>query len=274
MRILISNDDGIQSPGLAILARVAREYGDVLISAPDVERSSASHSISATHPLRYRKSNPIDGMEAYRVDGTPADCVALGMFHHNDIDLVLSGVNLGTNLGNGMWHSGTIAAAHQAVLLGARGFAFSTPAIGDDPHLEGLAPHIRRVLDLLLPRTEMRFVNVNLPAEPRGIYWARQAIEQYDGEVVPARDPYDRPVYWIAVTQLREHAEGTDMWAFERGYITITPLRVDLTAHSKLPTTPADAVIEFEEHAEPRLIAPSEEREIDKAREAPISRSG
>jgi 5'-nucleotidase len=192
------------------------------------------------------------------------------MFHQPDIDVVLSGVNLGTNLGNGMWHSGTLAAAHQAVLLGVRGIAFSTPAIGDNPQLGSLTPHIKRVLELLLPRTELRFVNVNLPAQPRSIYWVRQAIEQYDGDVVPARDPYDRPVYWIAVTQLRDHAEGTDLWAFERGYITITPLRVDLTAHSKLPS-PADAVVEFEEEHEPRLMAESEELEIEKERTTPIS---
>lgn len=270
MRFLISNDDGIQSPGLAILAQVARGFGDVLVSAPDEERSSASHSISATRPLSYRKSNAIPGIEAYRVNGTPADCVALGMFHQPDVDVVLSGVNLGTNLGNGMWHSGTLAAAHQAVLLGARGIAFSTPAIGDSPEVEGLAPHIKRVLDMLLPRTDLRFVNVNLPAEPRGIYWVRQAIEQYDGEVVPARDPYDRPVFWIAVTQLREHAEGTDLWAFERGYITVTPLRLDLTAHSKMPA-PDDAVVEFEGQPEPRLLAESEEREIERERKTPIS---
>ena len=88
------------------------------------------------------------------------------------------------------------------------------------------------MLDLLLPRTGPALHQRHLPAQPRGIYWVRQAIEQYDGEVVPARDPYDRPVFWVAVTQLREHAEGTDLWAFERGYITITPLRLDLTAHS------------------------------------------
>ena len=271
MRFLISNDDGIQSPGLAVLARVARGFGDVLVSAPDEERSSASHSISATRPLSYRKTRAIDGIEAYRVNGTPADCVALGMFHQPDIDVCLSGVNLGTNLGNGMWHSGTLAAAHQAALLGARGIAFSTPAVGENPELGELAPHIERVLKLLLPRTELRLVNVNLPARPRGIHWVRQAVEQYDGEVVPARDPYERPVFWLAVTQLREHAAGTDLWAFERGYITISPLRLDLTDNAKLPTG-ADATIEFADQPEPQILPESEEHEVDAQRASPISR--
>ena len=232
-------------------------FGDVTVVAPDGERSSASHSISATRPLKYRRTRVIEGIESYRVNGTPADCVALGMFHQSDVDVVLSGVNLGPNMGNGLWHSGTLAAAHQAALLGARGIAFSTPAVGESPELDGLAPYIQQVLEIVLPRKDLRLINVNLPARPRGIHWVRQAVEQYDGEVVPARDPYDRPIYWIAVTQLREHAEGTDLWAFERGYITITPIRLDLTDHAALPR-PDDAVIEFEGSPEPQLLHESE----------------
>lgn len=275
MRLLISNDDGIHSPGLAILAGVARRFGDVQISAPDVEQSSASHSISASRPLHYRRTRLIDGVDAYRVNGTPADCVALGLFHHPDIDVVLSGVNLGTNLGNGMWHSGTLAAAHQAALLGSRGIAFSTPAVSENPDLQSLDPYIERVLELLLPRDDLRLVNVNLPAKPRGIHWARQAVEKYDGEVVPAKDPYSRPVFWLAVTQLREHAVGTDLWAFERGYITITPIRLELTDHDLLPD-PADggAVTEFEEQAVPQIMHESDEQEVDDQRAEPAPDPG
>jgi 5'-nucleotidase len=265
MRLLIANDDGIYSPGLALLAQVARGFGDVVVVAPDVEQSSASHSISATRPLSFRRTTVIDGVDAYRVNGTPADCVALGMFHNRDVDVVLSGVNLGPNLGNGMWHSGTIAAAHQAALLGARGIAFSTPSVTETPDIRQLAPYIERVLELLLPRTDLRLLNVNLPARARGMFWARQAIEKYDGQVVPTRDPYDRPVYWLAVTQLREHAEGTDLWAFERGYITITPLRLDLTKHSLMPPE-TERTIEFEDEAEPQLLHESEEMEADAQR--------
>jgi 5'-nucleotidase len=269
MRFLIANDDGIYSPGLALLARVASKFGDVVIVAPDVERSSASHSISATRPLSYKKTKVVEGMEAYRVNGTPADCVALGLFHQRDIDVVLSGVNLGPNMGNSLWHSGTLAAAHQAALLGTRGIALSTPVIGDSPELEGLAPYLERVLDLLLPRTDLRLLNVNLPAKPRGIQWVRQAVEQYDGEVVPANDPYNRPVYWIAVMQLREHAEGTDLWAFERGYITVTPIDLGLTDAAALPD-PADAVIEFPDVSEPHLSNESDEEAIEEVERAAL----
>src|SRR5215208_4046357 len=133
MRILISNDDGIYSPGLAALAEVASRFGDVRVVAPDVEQSSMSHAITSSRPLSYRRT-PIGRFEgkfeAYRVNGTPADCVALGAHNWEKIDVVLSGINLGTNLGSAVWHSGTLAGAKQAVLHGVRGIAFSTP-VGD-----------------------------------------------------------------------------------------------------------------------------------------------
>src|SRR3954451_23510995 len=104
MRILITNDDGVYSPGIAALAEVASAFGEVRIVAPDVERSSAGHSITASRPLDYKRT-PLKGVavEAFRVDGTPADCVALGTYHWDKVDIVLSGINLGSNLGNGLW---------------------------------------------------------------------------------------------------------------------------------------------------------------------------
>src|ERR1044071_9453206 len=125
MRLLISNDDGVYSPGIAALADVAAEFGEVRIVAPDVERSSAAHSITANFPLSWKRT-PLK-VEAYRVNGTPADCVALGVSQWEGVDVVLSGINLGSNLGNSIWHSGTLAAAKQAALLGVRGIALSIP---------------------------------------------------------------------------------------------------------------------------------------------------
>src|ERR671931_113269 len=119
MRILIANDDGIYSPGLCALAEAAARFGDVRIVAPDVEQSSMGHAITHSRPLRVKRT-PIADFEAYRVNGTPADCVAIGL-DMGPADVVLSGINLGPNLGNAMWHSGTIAAAKHAALLGRRG---------------------------------------------------------------------------------------------------------------------------------------------------------
>src|SRR5262245_65198335 len=167
MRILIANDDGVYSPGIAALARVAQRFGDVRVVAPDVEQSSASHAITSARPVRARSTKLFEGIEAFRVNGTPADCVALGSFLWEGVDLVLSGVNLGPNLGNATWHSGTLAAAKQATLLGVRGVALSTPVVDDDPDFSALEPWIADVLALLLDGDAPRLVNVNLPREPR-----------------------------------------------------------------------------------------------------------
>src|SRR5262249_32138166 len=142
MRILVSNDDGIYSPGLAVLAEVAAEFAKIRMVAPDVERSSSSQAITASRPLSYRRTK-IHDFTAYSVNGTPADCVALGAHHWQKADLVLSGLNIGFNLGNAIWHSGTLAAAKQATLLGLRGIALSAPA-GAEPDFEPYKPWSRR----------------------------------------------------------------------------------------------------------------------------------
>ena len=234
MRILVTNDDGIYSPGIAALAAAAARFGDVRIVAPDVEMSSAGHSITASRPLSYRHT-PIGPFDAYRVNGTPADCVALGTHKWHGVDVVLSGINLGSNLGNGMWHSGTLAGAKQAVLLGLRGIALSAPTTADEPDFEALAPAVERVLDLLLPIGDLGLVNVNFPERPpTGLKWTRQSVRQYDGVVVPGQDPMGRPHYWFSVRPLESAEEGTDRWAVETGYVSLTPLRLDLTNHVEL----------------------------------------
>src|SRR5919206_3747004 len=145
MRLLIANDDGIYSPGIVALAEAAAKFGEVRIVAPDVEQSSAGHSITASRPLSYKRT-PIDGFEAYRVNGTPADCVALGAYNWEKVDVVLSGINMGSNLGNSVWHSGTLAAAKQAALLGLRGIAFSAPETSDKPEYDGIKPYLQAVI--------------------------------------------------------------------------------------------------------------------------------
>ncbi|PYL03346.1 MAG: 5'/3'-nucleotidase SurE, partial [Verrucomicrobia bacterium] len=139
-RILISNDDGIYSPGVSALAKIASRFGEVRIVAPDVEQSSMSHAITSSRPLRYKRIR-LGDFEAYRVNGTPADCVALGAHRWGHVDLVLSGINLGLNLGNSCWHSGTLAAAKQAALLGLRGIAISAPVSDSrEPNFAELEP--------------------------------------------------------------------------------------------------------------------------------------
>jgi 5'-nucleotidase len=234
MRILITNDDGVYSPGIAALAQVASNFGEVRIVAPDVEMSSASHAITASRPLSFKRT-PLSGLDAYRVNGTPADCVALGTFMWEGVNLVLSGINMGTNLGNAIWHSGTLAGAKQAALLGLRGIAISTPVTDEEPDFEALKPTVGKVLELLLAAPEPCLVNVNLPGEPpRGILWTRQSVRHYDGKVVPGKDPMGRAHYWMTVVPVESTDENTDRWALERGYVSMTPLRLDLTDEQQL----------------------------------------
>ena len=243
-RILICNDDGIYSPGIACLAKVASRFGDVRIVAPDVEQSSMGHAITSSRPLRYRRT-PLPGrFEAYRVNGTPADCVALGTYLWDKVSLVLSGINLGPNLGSACWHSDTLAAAKQAALLGLRGIAFSTAVSITEktPDFSQLEPYLAKVLELLVKEKGMSLVNVNVPEKPKGIRWTRQAVKQYDGKVVPGKDPMKRPIYWFTIKPLEGEEEGTDRWAFGKHFVSITPLRLDLTDEKDLARVVASPV--------------------------------
>lgn len=242
MRILVTNDDGIYSPGIAALAKIATKFGEVRVVAPDVEQSSMGHAVTHSRPLSYRKS-PVnfENIEAYRVNGTPADCVALGTHLWAKTDVVLSGINLGPNLGNSMWHSGTLAAAKQAVLLGIKGIALSTPVGKDEPHFDALEPYVEKVLELLLANEDLGLFNVNFPQNPVGMKWTRQSVRLYDGTIVPGMDPMGRKHYWFTVTPLGPADEGTDRWAVENDYVSITPLRLDLTNETALKKVMAEA---------------------------------
>jgi 5'-nucleotidase len=219
------------------LAQVASRFGEVRIVAPDVEMSSASASITASRPLSYKRTPlPTAGLEAYRVNGTPGDCVMLGTTLWDNVDWVLSGINIGTNLGNALWHSGTLAGAKQAALLGLRGIALSAPATDrEQPDFEMLKPWAETVIEMLLQVPDLPLVNVNFPAKaPRGTLWTSQSMRHYDGKVVPGKDPMGRTLYWYTVVPIESTEEGSDRWAFEQGYVSMTPLRLDLTDEDAL----------------------------------------
>lgn len=241
MRILICNDDGIYSPGIRALAELASEFGDVRIVAPAVEQSSMSLAITSSRPLTYR-STKIGHFDAFRVDGTPADCVSLGAYHWDRVDLVFSGINLGLNLGSAMWHSGTLAAAKQAALLGIRGVAFSAPAPDEDGvDYEKLMPYGRRVVRLILEDRDLALVNVNFPTDPEDVVWTRQSVRHYDGRVVEGTDPQGRTLFWFTAAPVEATEEGTDRWAVERSLVSMTPLRLDLTDPQALARVRAGA---------------------------------
>jgi 5'-nucleotidase len=265
MRLLISNDDGIHSPGLAALAQVARAFGDVLVVAPDGERSSSSHAISSIMPLRCRQGPAVGGASAYRVNGTPADAVTLGLHLWPGIDVVLSGLNLGFNLGPATWHSGTLAAARQAALLGARGIALSIPATleGD---LNPLLPWVHAALSTLLSANGAMpaLVSVNVPRDPRGLMWTRASTEGYDGRIVPGRDATGREIYWFDVTPVAGVDHQSDRWAVEQRWVSMTPISIDVTDEAALDTLreahPLDSVLAVQ--TSPRVSSAEEAAQV------------
>jgi 5'-nucleotidase len=266
MRILICNDDGIYSPGILALAEEAAAFGDVRIVAPDEEQSSMGQAITSSRPLRYRKTK-IGGFEAYRVNGTPSDCAALGIHNWEKVHVVLSGINLGYNVGNSMWHSGTLAAAKQAALLGVQSIALSAQPVESIEEYAVIRPFVREVLALLLgsPPPAM-LVNVNFPPKPNGIKWAKQSVRHYDGRVVPSRDPYGDPIYWFTAMPVEGKDPESDRSAVEAGCVSLTPLRLDLTDEVAL--------------ARLRAIKPTEEsaaaarKDVDRMGEQPVSKEG
>lgn len=231
MKILVTNDDGIYSPGLLCLAQIASSYGEVIVMAPDVEQSSMGQAITSGRPITFKRS-PIhfEGMEAFRVAGTPADCVALGTHLFEDVELVLSGINIGANLGNSAWHSGTLSAARQAVLFGVRGIAMSVSVGEGEPNFEVLEPIVRAALNETVNESELKLLNINFPREPLGdIVWTRQSVRHYDGKIMANKDPMGRQHYWFTVVPIEPEEDGSDRWAVKHGKTSITPMILDLT---------------------------------------------
>lgn len=231
MKILVTNDDGIYSPGLSCLARVASSFGEVTVMAPDIEQSSMGQAITSGKPITYKKS-PIhfDKIDAFRVNGTPSDCVSLGIHLFGDFDLVLSGINMGANLGNSAWHSGTLSAARQAILFGIRGIALSISIGESEPDFDILENYVDQALREVIDETELRLLNINFPQKPNGqIVWTNQSIRQYDGKIIANKDPMGRLHYWFTVIPIEPEEKGSDRWAVKHEKISITPMRLDLT---------------------------------------------
>jgi 5'-nucleotidase len=238
MKILVSNDDGYQSIGLLALVEALGVLGEVEAVAPDRDRSGASNSLTLDLPLRATRL----GNGITRVDGTPTDCVHLALtgLLESEPDLVISGINLGPNLGDDILYSGTVAAATEGRFLGLPAIAISIDA-HQPVHLETAA----RVAVLLVQRLQAEplehnlILNVNVPDLPYGElkgFAATRLGNRHKAEpVVMSRDPRGRVIYWVGPAGSEQDAgPGTDFHAVRSGYVSITPLHVDLTRHSAL----------------------------------------
>ncbi|GGM92749.1 5'-nucleotidase SurE [Thermus composti] len=239
MRILVTNDDGIFSPGIKALGLAMRALGEVYVVAPDVEQSAVGHGITVRRPLRFKHtaSAGFGEIPAYRVDGTPADCVVLGVHLLGRPDLLVSGINIGVNLGLDLTHSGTVAAALEGTSLGIPSLAFSLDTSGEEldfAEAARLAVDLaRRVAERGLPQGIL--LNVNFPAgRPKGVRVTRLSTHRIEDRVVERLDPEGKPYYWIAGTPVGEEEEGTDLWAVRQGYVSITPVSLDFTAREFL----------------------------------------
>ena len=234
MKILVSNDDGVHADGIRILSEALRQIADVVVVAPDRNHSGASHSLTLENPLRL-ESMAHNGFIA--VKGTPTDCVHLAV---NALlsplpDMVVSGINHGANLGDDVIYSGTVAAATEGRHLGLPAMAVS---LVGSKHFASAAHYACRLVQGLMrsPLPADQILNVNVPdlplAQIKGIRVTRLGCRHPAEAVIVEQDPRGRPIYWIGPPGASQDAgEGTDFAAVEAGYVSITPLQVDITAY-------------------------------------------
>ncbi len=244
MRILLTNDDGIHAPGLAVLETIARTLSDdIWIVAPAEEQSGADHSLTLSRPVRVRKHDE----RRFSVSGTPTDAVmmALGVVMGDARpDLILSGVNRGANLAEDVTYSGTVSAAMEGTLAGIRSFALSQvyarEGMGDTVPFATAATWGPRILALLLAleMPDRTLVNINFPAaEARGVKVVTQGFHDYGRAlIVKGTDPRGYPYYWFGLGATPHHTPGhaTDLEAVADGYVAVTPLHLDLTHYESM----------------------------------------
>lgn len=238
MKILISNDDGVHAPGLAILAKALAQIAEVTIVAPDRDRSGASNSLTLQQPLRLRYFD--DGVIS--VQGTPTDCVHLaltGLLGEDKLpDMVVSGINAGSNLGEDVFYSGTVAAAMEGRFLGIPAIAFSIA--GNEPMYYSTAAEVAKRLVTLLyekPIPAKTILNVNIPDvafdDLKGYEVTRLGTRHNADRMMPSKDPRGHTIYWIGSSGKENDAgKGTDFYALSQQQVSITPLQLDLTHHT------------------------------------------
>jgi 5'-nucleotidase len=236
--VLCSNDDGIEAPHLEALAARIEAFADVLVVAPERQRSAASHAITLHKPLRLTEVRP----RRYSLSGTPVDCVYLAIMKLCDRkpDVVVSGVNDGFNLGSDVFYSGTVAAAVEGALRGAAGIACSLAprASHTDEAIRFAAEVVRSAVSEPMPRGTV--LNVNLPGNGSDQYqWTTLGRRLYEDDVAERKDPRGRPYYWVGGGPAgHDDVDGTDCVAIEKGWNSITPMHLDLTDRGRIATPP------------------------------------
>ena len=238
MKILVSNDDGYLATGINVLTAALEQVADVVVVAPDRNRSAASNSLTLKVPLRVSEFAP----NRYKVDGTPSDCVHLAVTGFLDFepDLVVSGINHGANLGDDVIYSGTVAAAMEGRFLGLPTIAVSL--VGNDlQHFETAAAVAIELVQKIerAPLASDVVLNLNVPNialnKLKGIQATRLGFRHKSEQILKDTDPYGRPIYWVGPAgEGQDAGEGTDFFAIRQGFASVTPLKVDLTRHTAI----------------------------------------
>lgn len=238
MKILVSNDDGYLATGINVLTAALEQVADVVVIAPDRNRSAASNSLTLSTPLRVSEFGP----NRYKVDGTPSDCVHLALTGLLDYepDLVVSGINHGANLGDDVIYSGTVAAAMEGRFLGLPTIAVSL--VGRKlQHFDTAAAVAAELVQKIerAPLASDVVLNVNVPNvsadDLAGVRATRLGFRHKSEQILKDTDPYGRPIYWVGPAGAGQDAgEGTDFFAIEEGFASVTPLNVDLTRHDAI----------------------------------------
>lgn len=243
MHILVTNDDGIQASGLLILQQTLRSIpgARVTVMAPEQNQSTVGHRKTLHDPLRIWPVRLTDGSPAYTLTGSPADAVALALMGYikEPVDVVVSGINQGPNLGQDITYSGTVTAAMEAAIFGLPAIAVSLDSYDNDPTFDVAAAFAAILAPIVVEKglPPLTLLNVNVPPLPRGeikgIQITRQGRRVYRDVLIERLDPIGRPYYWIGGEQPTgdTEEEGTDLWAVAHRYISVTPIQLDMTAH-------------------------------------------
>jgi 5'-nucleotidase len=239
--ILVTNDDGIQAPGIRILIQVAKEFGDVIVVAPDSPQSAKSHSITTVNPLSVRRYIVDHDILEYSCSGTPVDCVKIAIHKLTDRlpDLILSGINHGTNTSTSVIYSGTMAAAVEGSMNEISSIGFSVDNFHLTADFTSAIPHIRKIITQVLrnPLPANICLNVNFPdvekVSVKGIKICRMCDGVWKEQFVDAHEPHGRKTFWLtgSFTNREPDAEDTDEYALSHGFASIVPIKVDFTAY-------------------------------------------
>ncbi|MEI6576319.1 MAG: 5'/3'-nucleotidase SurE [Bacteroidota bacterium] len=243
--IFITNDDGIHAKGLRYLIELMREFGRVVVVAPDKAQSGMGHAVTTASPLRVKKILIEPDYEEYSSNGTPADTVKLGLkvVLKQKPDLIVSGINHGSNAGINILYSGTMGATLEGAMSGIPSIGFSLLDHSHNADFSHSIPYIRKITEHVLKQglAPHTCLNVNIPSinsgEIRGIMVCRMGKGYWEEVLEERRDPHNRPYYWLAGSfQSLDHGTDTDEWALDNHYISVVPIQLDLTAHNLIPT--------------------------------------